>query len=94
MNEIFSMRIVYFDFYLLDLEDSKLFYSKDKLTKSKKFDHDIITIKYSTFMERSIKQLPIIRIFGSTYRGQRSCINIHNVNIIIYSSISLIFMLN
>ena len=80
MNGIFSLRIVYFDFYLLDIDDPKLYYSKDKLPKSKKIYHDIIKLKYCTFMERKIKQLPIIRIFGSTYRGQRSCINIHNVS--------------
>ena len=82
MNEIFSMRIVYFDAYLLDLEDPKLIYSKEKVSTSKIINHDIIKIRYSDFMERKIKQTPIVRIFGSTYRGQRSCLNIHNVRIL------------
>lgn len=79
MNEIFSMRLIYFESYLLDLEDSKLFYSKEKLSTSKNIDENIIKIRYSTFMERFIQFTPIIRIFGSTYRGQRCCMNIHNV---------------
>jgi DNA polymerase elongation subunit (family B) len=33
---------------------------------------------YNDFMQRQINQFPIIRIFGTTYRGQKCCLNIHN----------------
>jgi DNA polymerase elongation subunit (family B) len=82
MSEIFTMRIIYFDSYLLKITDDDRYidsYRRDKLTRC-----DVVKIKYfskdvfNEFMERSVEYIPIVRLFGTTLRGQKCCLNIHN----------------
>ena len=81
------MRIIYFDSYTLVLDDSE----KDKLHLTEESINNIKSnsnykviylniITHSSFMNRKIFAIPIIRLFGTTCRGQKCCINIHNVS--------------
>jgi DNA polymerase elongation subunit (family B) len=82
MSEIFTMRIIYFDSYMLRLtEDEKYIdtIQRDRITqleaaRVRYFNRKI----FNEFMSREIESIPIIRLFGTTLRGQKCCLNIHN----------------
>lgn len=87
MEEYFSMRIFSFDFYLVDMENENIFLNKNKFDYLNKnpdislheyFKNESSEENYNYFMDRKIKQTTILRIFGSTFRGQKCCLNIHN----------------
>ncbi len=102
MEEVFSLRILKFDYYFLQLDNEGNFinksvkdylkknpdvkfleiYKKEKslLTDNNNNNSTISNIEdnYNEFMKRKINFYIILKIFGSTYRGQKCCLNIHN----------------
>ena len=85
MKNEFYMRIIYFDSYNLVLgDDENSNYLKEDMQQSIKLNPNFKLINldlltYSHFMERKIYSLPIIRLYGTTCRGQKCCLNVHNV---------------
>jgi len=101
MDEYFSLRILSFDYYILDIENDSSFINKsvrEYLLKCPEIDFiefyrkenktDSINESFNKFMNRKIKKIVVLRIFGSTYRGQKCCLNIHNYFPYFYVEIS------
>lgn len=79
-NLFFSSNIIVFDEYTLipqkDFINPEVISSFQNINFIDFFEDNKIE-KYNKFMRREIIQFPIIRIFGTTILGQKSCINIH-----------------
>jgi DNA polymerase elongation subunit (family B) len=81
MSGIFTMRIIYFDSYLLRIVDEERYLDtmrRDRLMMGESIKLKIYERKlYNEFMKRDVEYVPIIRLFGTTLRGQKCCLNIH-----------------
>ena len=85
-NDYMAVRIFSQDHYILNLRDLKDYdygnngrkpfynpYKLNQIVSNLEMDET-----YSEFMGRQIEKVPVLRIFGSTKRGQTAWINIHN----------------
>ncbi|CAI2383194.1 unnamed protein product [Moneuplotes crassus] len=86
-NDYMAVRIVAHDHYMHTINNPSLYHFEKNPSRSgskqpdrvgAKIKDQIMDIQRSEFMRRNIDRVPVTRILGSTKRGQRVCLNIHN----------------